>query len=68
MTKHPGMDGNYNYHTNKSKHRRSRGKNTNGSMSYSSSDDEEYHSDDNLRPYEEVKVAHNHKNLNGLGE
>jgi hypothetical protein len=37
-------------------------------MSYSSSDDEEYHSDDNLRPYEEVKVAHNHKKLNGLGE
>ncbi|XP_063415376.1 teneurin-m-like isoform X2 [Mytilus trossulus] len=66
MTKHPTMDGNYNYH--KSKHRHSHIKNTNGSMSYSSSDDEEdFHSDDNLRPYEEVKVAHNHKKLNGLG-
>ncbi|GFR86609.1 teneurin-3 [Elysia marginata] len=28
-----------------------------------SSDDEDLHSDDNLRPYEEVKVAQNDKNL-----
>lgn len=56
------MDGNYNYH--KPKHRRI----TNGSMSYSSSEEEEFNSDDNLRPYEEVKVAHNHKKLNGLGK
>lgn len=33
-----------------------------------SSDDEDLHSDDNLRPYEEVKVAHHDKKLIGLGE
>ncbi|XP_059169179.1 teneurin-m-like isoform X2 [Physella acuta] len=32
-----------------------------------SSDDEDLHSDDNLRPYEEVKVAHHDKKLIGLG-
>ncbi|CAL1538215.1 unnamed protein product, partial [Lymnaea stagnalis] len=32
-----------------------------------SSDDDDLHSDDNLRPYEEVKVAHHDKKLAGLG-
>ena len=32
-----------------------------------SSDDDDLHSDDNLRPYEEVKVAHHDKKLSGLG-
>ncbi|CAG5114543.1 unnamed protein product, partial [Candidula unifasciata] len=31
-----------------------------------SSEDEDLHSDDNLRPYEEVKVAHHDKKLAGL--
>lgn len=33
-----------------------------------SSDDEDLHSDDNLRPYEEVKLAHHDKKLAGLGK
>ena len=46
--------------------RKSRTKNR-GSQTCSSSDDD-FHSDDNLRPYEEVKVAHHDKKLAGLGE
>ncbi|KAK7495244.1 hypothetical protein BaRGS_00013426, partial [Batillaria attramentaria] len=45
--------------------RRTRTKNR-GSQTCSSSDDD-FHSDDNLRPYEEVKVAHHDKKLAGLG-
>ncbi|XP_076467550.1 teneurin-3-like isoform X4 [Babylonia areolata] len=45
--------------------RRMRTKNR-GSQTCSSSDDD-LHSDDNLRPYEEVKVAHHDKKLSGLG-
>ena len=43
------------------------GREKRGSKSYSSSEDD-FHSDDNLRPYEEVKMAHNDKNLNSLGK
>lgn len=46
--------------------RRTRMKNR-GSQTCSSSD-EDFHSDDNLRPYEEVKIAHHDKKLAGLGE
>ncbi|XP_071087575.1 teneurin-m-like isoform X3 [Haliotis cracherodii] len=45
--------------------RRTRMKNR-GSQTCSSSD-EDFHSDDNLRPYEEVKIAHHDKKLAGLG-
>ncbi|KAL8622246.1 hypothetical protein ACOMHN_043769 [Nucella lapillus] len=45
--------------------RRTRTKNR-GSQTCSSSDDD-FHSDDNLRPYEEVKIAHHDKKLTGLG-
>ncbi|ESP00103.1 hypothetical protein LOTGIDRAFT_158333 [Lottia gigantea] len=45
--------------------RRSRMRNR-GSQTCSSSD-EDFHSDDNLRPYEEVKIAHHDKKLSGLG-
>ena len=34
----------------------------------SNSSDEDFHSDDNLRPYEEVKMAHHDKKLDGLGK
>ncbi|XP_060065187.1 teneurin-m-like [Ylistrum balloti] len=63
------MDGNSNYRPKpqpRGSYRRSRIKDR-GSKSYSSSEEEEFHSDDNLRPYEEVKVAHHDKKLNGLG-
>uniref|UniRef100_A0A2C9KDD1 EGF-like domain-containing protein n=1 Tax=Biomphalaria glabrata TaxID=6526 RepID=A0A2C9KDD1_BIOGL len=46
--------------------KRARTKNR-GSQTCSSDDDEELHSDDNLRPYEEVKIAHHDKKLTGLG-
>ncbi|KAK3582840.1 hypothetical protein CHS0354_039985 [Potamilus streckersoni] len=46
-------------------HRRSHGKEKRGSRTYSSSEDD-FYSDDNLRPYEEVKTAHHDKKLNGL--
>ncbi|PVD34983.1 hypothetical protein C0Q70_06264 [Pomacea canaliculata] len=45
--------------------RKTRTKNR-GSQTCSSSDDD-FHSDDNLRPYEEVKVAYHDKKLTGLG-
>ncbi|XP_070198581.1 uncharacterized protein [Littorina saxatilis] len=45
--------------------RKTRTKNR-GSQTCSSSDDD-FHSDDNLRPYEEVKIAHHDKKLAGLG-
>lgn len=46
--------------------RKTRTKNR-GSQTCSSSDDD-FHSDDNLRPYEEVKVAYHDKKLTGLGK
>ncbi|KAK6173150.1 hypothetical protein SNE40_016661 [Patella caerulea] len=63
------MDGVHN-HTGRQKpqprsQRRSRLRNR-GSQTCSSSD-EEFYSDDNLRPYEEVKIAHHDKKLTGLG-
>ena len=64
------MDTNYNYRPKPQPrgHRRSRHKDR-GSRSYESSSDEaDYASDDNLRPYEEVKMAHHDKKLNGLGK
>ncbi|XP_041356776.1 teneurin-m-like isoform X3 [Gigantopelta aegis] len=63
------MDGAFNYSGRQKPHtraqRRTRMKNR-GSQTCSSSD-EEFHSDDNLRPYEEVKIAHHDKKLTGLG-
>ena len=47
--------------------RRSSEKEKRRSRNYSSSE-EDFHSDDNLRPYEEVKMAHHDKKLNGLGK
>lgn len=47
--------------------RRPAGREKRGSRTYSSSE-EDFHSDDNLRPYEEVKMAHHDKKLNGLGK
>lgn len=65
------MDSNYNYRPKGQGQpkRRSRLKDgrMNGSIG-SCSSDEDFHSDDNLRPYEEVKVAHQDKKLNGLGK
>lgn len=64
------MDSNYNYRPKgQGQPKRSRLKDgrMNGSTG-SCSSDEDFHSDDNLRPYEEVKVAHQDKKLNGLGK
>lgn len=47
--------------------RRTSGKDKRSSKTYSSSEDD-FHSDDNLRPYEEVKTAHHDKKLNALGK
>lgn len=47
--------------------RRTSGREKRSSKNYSSSE-EDFHSDDNLRPYEEVKMAHHDKKLNGLGK
>lgn len=66
----PKMDGNYNYQAKsqlRPLHQRSRLRRERGSKSYSSSS-EDFHSDDNLRPYEEVKLAHHDKKLAGFGE
>jgi hypothetical protein len=65
------MDSNYNYRPkgqgqSKRGHLKDAHNMNGGSLSCSS--DEEFHSDDNLRPYEEVKVAHQDKKLNGLGK
>ncbi|XP_056012581.1 teneurin-m-like isoform X5 [Ostrea edulis] len=65
----PVMDSNYNYRP-KGQGQPKRGHLKDAHMnrgSLSCSSDEEFHSDDNLRPYEEVKVAHQDKKLNGLG-
>ncbi|XP_056012592.1 teneurin-m-like isoform X8 [Ostrea edulis] len=64
----PVMDSNYNYRP-KGQGQPKRGHLKDAHMnrgSLSCSSDEEFHSDDNLRPYEEVKVAHQDKKLNGL--
>lgn len=66
----PVMDSNYNYRP-KGQGQPKRGHLKDAHMnrgSLSCSSDEEFHSDDNLRPYEEVKVAHQDKKLNGLGK
>jgi hypothetical protein len=47
--------------------RRTHERNKRGSKTYSSSE-EDFHSDDNLRPYEEVKTALHDKKLNALGK
>lgn len=65
------MDSNYNYRPKgqgqpKRRSRLKDGRMNGSTGSYSS--DEDFHSDDNLRPYEEVKVAHQDKKLNGLGK
>lgn len=46
---------------------RTSGREKRASKHYSSSEDD-FHSDDNLRPYEEVKMAHHDKKLAGLGK
>ncbi|XP_061169948.1 teneurin-m-like isoform X4 [Saccostrea echinata] len=66
----PVMDSNYNYRPKgqgQSQRKRCLKDNRMNSSPGSCSSDEEFHSDDNLRPYEEVKVAHQDKKLNGLG-
>lgn len=68
--KAPEMDSNYNYRPKgqgQTKRSRLKDGRMNGSTG-SCSSDEDFHSDDNLRPYEEVKVAHQDKKLNGLGK
>ncbi|XP_061169950.1 teneurin-m-like isoform X6 [Saccostrea echinata] len=65
----PVMDSNYNYRPKgqgQSQRKRCLKDNRMNSSPGSCSSDEEFHSDDNLRPYEEVKVAHQDKKLNGL--
>ncbi|KAK3100005.1 hypothetical protein FSP39_013415 [Pinctada imbricata] len=64
------MAGNFNYQPrtrNRPPSKRGQLKEAHHRKSRSSSDDEEFHSDDNLRPYEEVKVAYHDKKLDGLG-
>ncbi|XP_062616760.1 teneurin-2-like [Saccostrea cucullata] len=66
----PAMDSNYNYRPKgqgQSQRKRCLKDSRMNSSQGSCSSDEEFHSDDNLRPYEEVKVAHQDKKLNGLG-
>lgn len=60
------MEGNTKTKTRESRAHRTRRAKNSGSRTYSSSD-EDFHSDDNLRPYEEVKIAHHDKKLSGLG-
>lgn len=65
------MDNNYNYRPKGQGQPKRRSRLKDGRMNGSAgsgSSDEEFHSDDNLRPYEEVKVAHQDKKLNGLGK
>ncbi|XP_029639322.1 teneurin-m isoform X3 [Octopus sinensis] len=59
------MDGNSKSKNRESRTHRARRAKNSGSRTYSSSD-EDFHSDDNLRPYEEVKIAHHDKKLSGL--
>ena len=61
------MEGNTKAKTRESRAHRTRRAKNSGSRTYSSSD-EDFHSDDNLRPYEEVKIAHHDKKLSGLGK
>lgn len=67
----PAMDSNYNYRPKGQGQPKRRSSLKDGRMNGSTgscSSDEDFHSDDNLRPYEEVKVAHQDKKLNGLGK
>lgn len=69
--KAPEMDSNYNYRPKGQGQTKRRSRLKDGRMNGSTgscSSDEDFHSDDNLRPYEEVKVAHQDKKLNGLGK
>ena len=47
--------------------RRSSGRDKRKSATYSSSEDD-LHSDENLRPYEAIKMSHQEKKLNSLGK